>query len=75
MSKDYISCPWNRQDCQANENGACIALKDADFGGRPCPFYKSYDQADKAWLDAIARLVNQGKYDEAYRCAERGWLL
>ena len=73
--KKYITCPYQRQDCDANRDGVCIALKSADFGGKPCPFYKSYQQAERDWLDTIAQLVSQGKYDEAYRCAERDWLL
>lgn len=28
-------------DCFANKNGKCVSLKDNDFGGRDCPFYKS----------------------------------
>ena len=63
MSKDYISCPWNRQDCQANENGTCIALKDADFGGCPCPFIKATIRQIKhgsmllpAWLIKVSTM-------------------
>ena len=28
-------------DCFANRGGVCTCLKDNDFGGRDCPFYKS----------------------------------
>lgn len=76
MKKDeYITCLQNRQDCDCNLGGQCTALKDADFGDRRCPFYKSVQQAERDWLDTIAQLVSQGKYDEACRCAERGWML
>lgn len=27
-------------DCFANRGGVCTCLKDNDFGGRDCPFYK-----------------------------------
>ena len=72
---EYITCLQHRQDCDSYQDGQCTALKDADFGDRPCPFYKSIQQAEHDWLDTIAQLVNQGKYEEAYRCAERGWML
>ena len=73
--REYITCPHKRQDCDSYQDGQCTLLKDADFGSRPCPFYKNVQQAERDWLDSIAQLVNQGKYDEAYHCAERGWTL
>ncbi len=30
-------------DCFANQDGRCACLKDNDFGGRDCPFYKPAD--------------------------------
>ena len=30
-------------DCFANRGGVCTCLKDNDFGGRDCPFYKPAD--------------------------------
>ncbi len=27
--------------CFANKDGYCMCLKETDFGGRKCPFYKS----------------------------------
>lgn len=32
------------KDCFANSGGHCTVLKDTDFKGRPCPFYKTYSQ-------------------------------
>ncbi len=32
-------------DCFANRGGRCVSLKDNDFGGRDCPFYKSGKEA------------------------------
>lgn len=34
-------------DCFANRRGVCTCLKDNDFGGRDCPFYKTADTARK----------------------------
>lgn len=35
----------NRSDCFGNLTGKyCTKLKDTDFGGRPCPFYKAKPQ-------------------------------
>ena len=28
------------KDCFANRGGRCVCLKNNDFGGRGCPFYK-----------------------------------
>lgn len=30
-------------DCFANKGGICTCLKDNDFNGRDCPFYKPAD--------------------------------
>lgn len=38
-------------DCFANKGGKCVSLKDNDFGGRGCPFYKSNKEAN---MDDIA---------------------
>ena len=34
-------------DCFANQGGRCACLKDNDFGGRDCPFYKPADTVRK----------------------------
>ena len=34
-------------DCFANSGGVCTCLKDNDFGGRDCPFYKPADTVRK----------------------------
>ena len=41
---NLLGCFEGRTDCNANKKGGCIALGDMDFGGRPCPFYKSVSQ-------------------------------
>lgn len=52
-----VSC--TRKDCFAYcaETRCCHALADTDFGGKPCPFYKTKKQNDRdtaraqtAWL-------------------------
>ena len=35
------------RDCFANQEGWCACLKDNDFGGRDCPFYKPADTVRK----------------------------
>ena len=34
-------------DCFANQGGRCACLKNNDFGGRDCPFYKPADTVRK----------------------------
>lgn len=36
-----MSTKCNRLGCFANRNEKCGSLKYSDFGGLPCPFYKS----------------------------------
>ncbi len=42
MVKEMPDCRANR-DCFANRGGVCTCLKDNEFGGRDCPFYKPAD--------------------------------
>lgn len=43
MSKAAMQECRGRADCFANRGGVCTCLKDNDFGGRDCPFYKPAD--------------------------------
>lgn len=43
MSKAAMQKCRGRADCFANSGGVCTCLKDNDFGGRDCPFYKPAD--------------------------------
>lgn len=45
MSKAEMPKCRMHGDCFANRGGVCICLKDNDFGGRDCPFYKPADTA------------------------------
>lgn len=40
------NCTRHR-DCFANQEGRCACLKDNDFGGKDCPFYKPADTVRK----------------------------
>jgi len=40
------------RDCFANKEGRCVSLKDNDFGGRGCPFYKSNKEASMEQINA-----------------------
>lgn len=40
MSKAAMQKCRMHDDCFANRGGVCTCLKDNDFGGRDCPFYK-----------------------------------
>ena len=43
MSRAAMQGCRAHSDCFANRGGACTCLKDNDFGGRDCPFYKPAD--------------------------------
>lgn len=43
MSKAEMQGCRMHGDCFANRGGVCTCLKDNDFGGRDCPFYKPAD--------------------------------
>ena len=45
-------------DCDANEEGRCIALRKNDFGNRKCPFYKTKEEAEKDRAKCEERLAN-----------------
>ena len=41
-------CCYDHYDCFAlQKNGICKALRDTDFDGMDCPFYKSKAQVEK----------------------------
>ncbi|EOT27658.1 hypothetical protein C805_01766 [Eubacterium sp. 14-2] len=43
MSRAAMQGCRAHNDCFANRGGVCTCLKDNDFGGRDCPFYKPAD--------------------------------
>ena len=47
MSKAEMQRCRMHGDCFANRGGVCTCLKDNDFGGRDCPFYKPADTVRK----------------------------
>lgn len=69
-----IPCPDKRWNCAAYADGLCIALGDANFGGRACLFYKSKEQSDAEWVASIQRLIGLGKYEAAAQLIQKGWL-
>ena len=50
---DFPRC--EKFECCNNEKNHCVALITADFGGKPCPFYKTRGQARKEKLAAMER--------------------
>lgn len=49
--------------CFACSDGRCRILKSTSFGDKPCPFYKTQEQADSENARAMERLVAEGRYD------------
>lgn len=49
-------------DCFANRDGRCACLKDNNFGGRDCPFYKSNEETsmDQINADCAAYAASHG---------------
>ena len=47
MSRAAMQGCRAHEDCFANRGGVCTCLKDNDFGGRDCPFYKPADTVRK----------------------------
>ena len=58
---DYILC--NRAECFANRKNRCHALHDTDFRGKPCPFFKTKEQAEEGRCKVRARLIAIGRQD------------
>lgn len=42
MADKMPECRMHK-DCFGNRGGRCVCLKNNDFGGRDCPFYKPAD--------------------------------
>lgn len=52
-----------RYTCDSNRDGLCIALSNATFDGKPCPFYKTHEQARHDKGAALLHLVEAGRLD------------
>lgn len=58
-------------DCFANRGGRCMSLKDNDFGGRCCPFYKSSAETDMDRVNMACEAYAAAHTSD--RKAERDW--
>lgn len=72
-----ISFPHCNQisGCVANKDDFCTVLKNADFEGKACPFYKTSAQAEQENKAVFARLHNLGREDlieTYYGCVKDG---
>ena len=57
-------CPMEARDCFAlSPFGYCHALENTDFGDRPCPFYKTWEENKKGYAAATERLRHYGQED------------
>jgi hypothetical protein len=56
MNDNYPSCP-HTPGCRSRKDGACRVLKDTDFKGKPCPFYKTALQNAVESKEATERLI------------------
>ena len=66
-------CRKAENDCAArSRSGRCNALCNVNFKGKPCPFYKTWEQQKQEHLTAYERLVVLERYDllETYRAKE-----
>ena len=61
MRNDYPMCKGKRRDCFAYMNEACTVLSDTEFN-RPCPFYKTAEQAAKENEKHTKKVTLIGKY-------------
>lgn len=50
---DFQRC--EKFECCNNEKNHCVALITIDFGGKPCPFYKTRGQARLEKIECIRR--------------------
>ncbi len=48
-----------RKDCFAYKNGTCLVLKNADFGHRPCCYYKDKATDREELINQICGLINE----------------
>jgi|GEM_PF-4265613 len=53
----------NRSDCASCKDGYCNCLDRTDFGGKPCPFFKTGTQVKQEQTTVLARLNQLGRYD------------
>ena len=56
MNDNYPNCP-HEPGCRSRKNGTCRVLKDTDFKGKPCPFYKTALQNAGECKEALERLI------------------
>ena len=56
MNDNYRNCP-HEPGCRSRKNGTCRVLKDTDFKGKPCPFYKTALQNAVECKEALERLI------------------
>ena len=50
MKENFPNCP-HAPGCRSRKNGTCRVLKNTDFKGKPCPFYKTAVQNAVESLD------------------------
>ena len=78
MKKAYPKCLQERYDCFAmTMNGRCDCLKDTDFCGRMCPFYKRGERIEPGKKPVTAReietaVVLDGVMDEPIEIRREG---
>jgi len=56
-------CACSRSDCKSCNNGYCRSLHSTDFGGKPCPFFKTKEQMETEQSAVLARLTELGRHD------------
>lgn len=63
---DNPVCMFDNKDCFALDDlHRCRCLVDTDFGGKPCPFYKSAEQTIYADIEkAIEKYSCMRRFDE-----------
>ena len=67
MKEKRMTCPFgDALDCFARTKTTrtCKILLDTNFGGRPCPFYKSKAQYDADQAGAVALMDLDEEEDE-----------
>lgn len=58
--RTFALCSHDANDCFANREGACLALKETYPGRRRCPFYKTREQRAFGLASSAARLESMG---------------
>lgn len=78
MKKGFPKCLQERYDCcKMTVGGRCMILKDTDFGGRMCPFYKQGERLEPGKRPVTAReietaVVLDGVMDEPIEIRREG---